>query len=513
MRILSWNPNGIKSCVRRGDFHQLAALDPLDIICFQETRTPEKLTAIEGYHHFWYPSEDKRSSGTLTLSLVEPENVIYGFGIPELDREGRVLTLEFGSFYIVNTYMPRSQGSIYREDFRERWDEAYRHFLSDLSGHKSVIACGDFNVTVSRDDIYAENTRMDWAENGYTSEERSSLNKLFDEGFTDAYRMLYPDEKNAFTWWSNRLNKRAEDRCWRLDYFLVDAGLKDKVKDVEIHPEITDSDHCPILLDCVISDDEYEKEYEQILREKKARQYTEKKLAEKWNNRHRLFKNYEEKLLDMQSRISAMAGLHHYEDVRRLQVELMDDIRFRCLAVNIIANSKAPVSVDGIRFKTSAEKMQAALDLDWRNYEALPRRIVDSKTKRNHKSRKVDIITHRDKAMSLLCKYALEPVEEALADRRSYGFRQGRSRQDAAVAIMNLFSGQDTPQRYLKIDIKAFYSRLLHSWIRKNILLPPDVLNAFLPPLPISASTGCRWRSITDCTAEPTILITQTESL
>ncbi|MBQ9549836.1 MAG: exodeoxyribonuclease III [Lachnospiraceae bacterium] len=402
MRILTWNLSGIKSCIRRNDFSQLEPLKTLDVICFQETRTPDKLTAIEGYHHFWYPSSDKHSSGTLTLSLVEPEDVIYGFGIPEFDREGRVLTLEFGSLFIVNTYMPRSQGSIYREEFREKWDEAYRSFLMELSSRKPVIACGDFNVTASREDIYEENTRMDWAENGYTSEERSSLNKLFSEGFIDAYRLLYPDEKNAFTWWSNRLNKRAEDRGWRLDYFLVSPPLKDSIRNVTLHPEITGSDHCPLSLDCDICDDEYKKEYDQLLREKRASQYTEKKLAEKWNNRQRQFKKYEEKLLDIQSRISAKAGLHHYDDVRNLQIELMDDIRFRCLAVNRIANSKAPAGVDGIRWRTGPEKMQAALDLEWRNYEASPRRIVDSKTKRNHKSRKVDIITHRDKAISLL---------------------------------------------------------------------------------------------------------------
>lgn len=238
-------PERLKSCIRRGDFEQLSALGTIDVICFQETRTPEKLTAIEGYHHFWCPSADKRSSGTLTLSLVELEDVIYGLGVAELDREGRVLTLEFGSVFVVNTCIPRSQGSIYREEFREKWDEAYRRFLVDLSGQKPVIACGDFNVTVSREDIYEENTRMDWAENGYTSGERSSLNKLFDKGFIDAYRMLYPDEKNAFTWWSNRLNKRAEDRGWRLDYFLINTPLKDNVRDVEIHPEITGSDKLP----------------------------------------------------------------------------------------------------------------------------------------------------------------------------------------------------------------------------------------------------------------------------
>ena len=252
MQILSWNLNGLKACIRRNDFEQLRKLPPLDVLCFQETRTHEKPIVFKDYHHYWYPAEAKKYSGTLTLSLVKPLNVIYGIGVPELDKEGRVLTIDLGNVYVVNTYVPNSQGGPDREEYRMKWDAAYHNFLFSLALEKPVIACGDYNVTMARIDVYEENIRIDWAEQGYISDERSNLQNLLDDGFTDAYRFLYPDEKNAFTWWSNRRYKRNEDRGWRLDYFIVSDVLQPQIRDVIHHQDITGSDHCPIVLDCDI---------------------------------------------------------------------------------------------------------------------------------------------------------------------------------------------------------------------------------------------------------------------
>ena len=168
-------------------------------------------------------------------------------GISELDSEGRLLTLDMGMAYVVNTYMPKSQGRPGRDEYRRKWDEAYRVFLLNLASEKPVIACGDYNVTMEQKDIYAENTRMSWAEQGYISDERANLMRLLDEGFTDAYRHLYPNQENAFTWWSNRRNKRKDGRGWRLDYFLVSDDTKGQISDVVIHDEIIGSDHCRLF--------------------------------------------------------------------------------------------------------------------------------------------------------------------------------------------------------------------------------------------------------------------------
>ena len=480
MRTLSWNLNGLKACIRRNDFEQLKKLPTLDVICLQETRTQEKLRVLKGYHHYWYPAEEKRYSGTLTLTLVKPHKVIYGIGVPELDKEGRVLTVDLGSVYVVNTYVPNSQGGPDREDYRRQWDEGYHKFLSDLSDAKPVIACGDFNVTMSRIDVYAENERIDWAEQGYASDERSNLQSLLDDGFVDAFRHLYPDAENAFTWWSNRLCKRSEDRGWRLDYFLVGDPLKEHIRDVIHHQEISGSDHCPIVLDCATEDSEYEKKYTAAVQRNEEDEKEERRLSQMWTNRQRQFKKYEEKLSTIQAEITVHTQLKRNSDVLCLQTRIMDDIRFKCLAVDKVAKASAPPGVDDVKWKTNADKMRAALDLEWRGYQAAPKRIIEIKARNTGKVRRTGILTYRDKAMSILCGYTFSPVEEAYADRSSFAFRPGRSRQDAIVAVSHLFRGKEAPDLYVYVDIKGFYAALQHKWIMQHVPIMKDVLHSFL---------------------------------
>jgi len=183
------------------------------------------------------------------MTKVSPLDIIYGLGIKALDSEGRVLTLEFPNMFIVNVYAPNSQKDLIRHQFRSEWDEAFRGFVCKLLDSKPVVTCGDFNVALADIDIYPENLRQYWAQLGYASDERSNLETLLECGFTDAFRYLYPDAVGAYTWWSNRLNKRRENRGWRLDYFFVPTENKSEIINVKHLIDIMGSDHCPIQLE------------------------------------------------------------------------------------------------------------------------------------------------------------------------------------------------------------------------------------------------------------------------
>lgn len=248
MKIVTWNVNGIIPCLNNGSLKPLCALSP-DLICFQETRTGERPEAVPGYHHHWNASERSGYAGVMSATKKKAIYAECGVGDPALDREGRLLSLEFEEFYSVNAYFPKSQGSLARHSYRMEWDEALREKLLAMDERKPVILCGDFNITRSSFDVYPENERLIWAEKGYMSEERESLEGLLEIGFTDVFRALYPEQTGAYTWWSNRMNKRKENRGWRLDYFCVSDRLMPKVRGICHHAEIMGSDHCPILLD------------------------------------------------------------------------------------------------------------------------------------------------------------------------------------------------------------------------------------------------------------------------
>lgn len=247
-KIISWNLNGLLSCIKHSSFESISALAP-DIICCQETRTKLQHEVIPGYQHFWNPGERDGYSGTLTMTKQMPKQTIAGLGVPALDLEGRVLTTEFSDKFVVNAYAPNSQKNLIRHQIRIQWDEAFRSFLCELLGEKPVIACGDFNVTMSELDTYPENLRQYWAQLGYTSDERSNLETLLECGFVDAYRHLYPAATGSYTWWSNRLNKRDENRGWRLDYFFVSENMSGRIQNVTHLSNVMGSDHCPILLE------------------------------------------------------------------------------------------------------------------------------------------------------------------------------------------------------------------------------------------------------------------------
>lgn len=251
MKIISWNLNGLMPCIENGSLKPLPSLDP-DIICFQETRTSQRPTVFPGFSHYWLSGEREGYAGVLTMSRAKPLSVRYGLGDPDLDKEARLLTLEFDKFWSVNAYFPRSEGDLERHAFRMAWDKALLELLLELDQEKPVILCGDCNVTRSPLDFYPENTRLMWAEEGYASEERDDFETMLENGFVDVYRYLHPDQQGTYTWWSNRKNKRAENRGWRLDYFCISERILFKAYVVRHFAKLEGSDHCPIMLGLTI---------------------------------------------------------------------------------------------------------------------------------------------------------------------------------------------------------------------------------------------------------------------
>jgi len=247
MRVLSWNLNGLLASLKNDALAPIAGQD-VDVICFQEIRTQKEPTILDGYFHCWNHGERDGYSGTAVLLKSEPIRFFNGFLNGFDDSEGRIITVELDDIYVVNAYVPNSQQNLKRQAYRMRWDCAFREHIQELMEDKPVVICGDFNVARSDLDIYEENMRQYWAEQGYASDERSNFETLLELRLCDVFRELHPDER-SYTWWSNRLNKRLENRGWRLDYFLVSEKLMDYVRFIRHLDEVMGSDHCPVLLE------------------------------------------------------------------------------------------------------------------------------------------------------------------------------------------------------------------------------------------------------------------------
>ena len=248
MKLVSWNVNGIRACVNKGfsDFFQEINAD---IFCIQETKCQKGQIELEfdGYKSYWNSAEKKGYSGTAIFVKREPINVIYGIGKDEHDNEGRVITLEYDNFYIVNIYTPNSKRELERLDYRQVWEDEIREYLLQLKENKPVIMCGDLNVAHKEIDL--KNPKTNRRNAGFTDEERKKMTELLESGFIDTYRYLYPDKENAYTWWSYMGKAREKNVGWRIDYFIVSNNLKDKIKEAKIYAEIMGSDHCPVSLE------------------------------------------------------------------------------------------------------------------------------------------------------------------------------------------------------------------------------------------------------------------------
>ena len=247
MRLISWNVNGLRAVLNKGFKEFFDEIDA-DIFCLQETKIQEGQVDIETekYFKYWNYAEKKGYSGTAIFTKIKPIKVDYGLGIEEHDKEGRIITLEFEKFYLVNCYTPNSKRELERLDYRMIWEDEVRKYLIELNKTKPVIYCGDLNVAHKEIDL--KNPKTNTKSAGFTIEEREKMTELLESNFIDSFRYLYPEKEEAYTWWSYMFHAREKNIGWRIDYFITSKDIEDKIEDSIIHNNIQGSDHCPIEL-------------------------------------------------------------------------------------------------------------------------------------------------------------------------------------------------------------------------------------------------------------------------
>ncbi len=247
MKLISWNVNGLRAAVNKGFVDVFKELDA-DIFCLQETKLQEGQLELnlDGYYDYWNYAQKKGYSGTAVFTKHKPLSVTYGLDIEEHDKEGRVITLNFEDFFLVNVYTPNSKKELLRLDYRMVWEDDFRKYLLNLSENKPVIVCGDLNVAHKEIDL--KNFKTNRKSAGFTDEEREKMTELLDSGFIDTFRYFYPDKEDAYTWWSNFGKARERNVGWRIDYFVASSSFENKLKDALIYPEVFGSDHCPVAL-------------------------------------------------------------------------------------------------------------------------------------------------------------------------------------------------------------------------------------------------------------------------
>jgi exodeoxyribonuclease-3 len=247
MKLISWNVNGLRACLQKGFMDYFKEADA-DIFCIQEIKLQEGQIELEldGYHQFWNYADRKGYSGTAIFSKFKPISQSYGIRKEEHDKEGRVITLEFDNFYVVNVYTPNSQPELARLDYRMKWEDDFREYIIALDNKKPVVICGDLNV--AHQEIDLKNPKTNIKNAGFTPEERNKFTRFLSNGFIDTFRYFYPDKEGIYSWWSYRFNARANNAGWRIDYICISERLKVKLVGVDIHTEVLGSDHCPIEL-------------------------------------------------------------------------------------------------------------------------------------------------------------------------------------------------------------------------------------------------------------------------
>ena len=248
MKLISWNVNGLRAVVGKGFVDIFNALDA-DVFCLQETKLQAGQIELDlpGYEQYWNYAERKGYSGTAVFTRIKPLNVTYGMGIEAHDTEGRMITLEYETFYLINVYTPNSKDGLARLPYRMEWEDDVRAYLKKLEQTKPVVLCGDLNV--AHEEIDLKNPKTNRKNAGFSDEERAKMTELLSEGFIDTFRYFYPDKTGEYSWWSYRFNARKNNAGWRIDYFIVSEALKDRLVSASIHQEIFGSDHCPIELE------------------------------------------------------------------------------------------------------------------------------------------------------------------------------------------------------------------------------------------------------------------------
>lgn len=249
MKLISWNVNGLRACVQKGFLEYLNETEA-DFFCIQESKLQEGQIELElpkGYETYWNYAEKKGYSGTAVFTRHKPVSVAYGIGAEEHDKEGRVITLEYGNFYLVTCYTPNSQSELARLSYRMEWEDAFLAYLDGLKEKKSVIFCGDLNV--AHQEIDLKNPKTNRKNAGFTDEERKKFSAMLSHGYIDTFRYFYPDQEQIYSWWSYRFKAREKNAGWRIDYFIVSEDLKEHLTDAKIHTKVLGSDHCPVELE------------------------------------------------------------------------------------------------------------------------------------------------------------------------------------------------------------------------------------------------------------------------
>ncbi len=251
MKLVSWNVNGLRACITKG-FEEFFRDADADVFCIQETKMQQEQAelTLEGYQQYWNSAVKKGYSGTAVFSRIEPLSIAYDLGMEKHNDEGRVITLEFESFYLVTCYTPNAQRGLARLDYRMEWEDDFRAYLLSLDEKKPVILCGDLNV--AHEEIDLKNPKSNTGNAGFSKEERGKMTELLNSGFVDSFRYLYPEAAGAYTWWSYMFHARENNAGWRIDYFIVSDKLKEQIQDSIIHNDVFGSDHCPVELDIII---------------------------------------------------------------------------------------------------------------------------------------------------------------------------------------------------------------------------------------------------------------------
>ena len=460
MKIVSWNVNGLVACKRKGFLRFLSDTRP-DIMCCQEIKTQCPLNT-PGYQQFWNKAKQPGYSGTLVLAKQTPLSWSTGFGIEKFDIEGRVITLEYHDFYVVNVYVPsiHPHNSAPRPDYRLEWDAALRDYVKSL--HKPVVLCGDFNATLAWIDSYPANGKNEPDNPFFVSETRAGLQQLLSIGLVDAFRALHPNREGAYTWWGPKNHNRAENRGSRLDYFLVSGELLSFVQGVKFHRDILGSDHCPLSM---------------LFSPARTKQEIyDDDLADVWQTID--WGRMEETLLSMQQDISYAAYNREWDEVDALQHRLVNSWAARAMAVKETLNTSTTPGVDGVRWSTDTQKAKAIFSLKPRGYRPLPylHRILEERGKQRNNL----IPAMRDKAMQMLYSFSLDPVAEATADRKSFFSRRGRSALDAHAYLTRDLSGDNAPDYVVLVDVQTFYDTVIHDWLIQNTPMDKTMLRKFL---------------------------------
>lgn len=460
MKIVSWNVNGLARCRRAGFLKFLADAKP-DIMCCQEIKGKCTLNT-PGYLQFWNPAKRPNYSGTLILAKRQPISVKLGLGIEKFDAEGRIITLEYKDYFVINIYSPNlnPHSAPDRYDYRREWDTAVKDYVSRLS--KPIIMCGDFNVAHKYIDIYPENQSNTPKPPLFQTEIRADYEEFLSAGLVDVFRARYPEKEGAYTWWGPRKKSREENRGSRLDYFLVSGVLLSSVQSIRHHTDTFGSDHCPISL--------------RIGRVNYRMDISEENSAEQWRTID--WPKMEKELFHRQNRLAYATYNREWDKAKGLQSGIVSSYAAKVLAVRSVANTNSAAGVDGIRLKTDAQKMQLALSLSSHGYQPLPNRyeVVHERGK--------DLVLHipaaRDKAMLMLYSYALDPIAEATADKKSFFSRKGRSAHDAYAYIMRELTAENAPRWIVRADVAAFFDHIMHKWLIDHIPMDKTVLKKFL---------------------------------